>query len=101
MNNKIEKKIAMDDFNLSQEMINHDLLKYYNYFNKKQKGILLKRYKSVEDYINILYCFRFFKKLECILKRESGQCLIINIILNPLNNIQEDGNIIPYGLLVG
>jgi hypothetical protein len=64
MNNKIEKKIAMDDFNLSQEMIKHDLLKYYNYFNKKQKGILLKRYKSVEDYINILYCFRFVKKLD-------------------------------------
>lgn len=64
MNNIIAKEIAIDDFNLSQEMINHDLLKYYNYFNKKQKGILLKRYKSVEDYINILYCFKFVKKLD-------------------------------------
>lgn len=62
--NKIQRKISMDDFNLSQEMINHDLLKYYNYFHKRQRCIILKQYKSIEDYINILYCFRFVKKLD-------------------------------------
>lgn len=68
--------ISMEQLGIESHLIRHDLTKYYKVFTKKQQGIILKKFKSIKDYINILYWLKFVKKNDY---NEMAEILGINI----------------------
>jgi len=67
-----EEKISMKTYGIVEDEILDDLTEYYKkiYNNKKQKIQIERKYKSVEDYVNILYWIKFIKKMNY---REMGE----------------------------
>lgn len=74
---KDTNKLSMESFNITNNDIKHDLSYYYSSFSKKQIATILKRYDSVESYVNILYWLKFIARKDYI---EIGKCIGINKI---------------------
>jgi len=60
----VKKIISMEDFNITSADIDIDLSSKYNWFSKKQKVSFEREFKTLYDFVNILYYMRFIKKLE-------------------------------------
>jgi hypothetical protein len=59
------EKLSVKTFGITSEDIQHNLSGYVDKITKKSWEKLEKRFASKEDYVKILYYFRFRKKLPC------------------------------------